>query len=151
MSESLGSKFKKYVAFIIICFFLGFGSYLTVYKLSFLSNSYDIVVHQEDTVEVKSFDIFGNEEKTETYSFHADDLWKMDELILAVDRQKEFLWLLYFVLSVSGFVIIYRVNKEMKLWKAILGNNLIFALLFPMVSIIYAWNRIRDLVSTFGS
>lgn len=150
MTDSIKIMIKKYIAFIFICFLFFIASYLTVYKLSFLPNGYDIVLQQQDIVSIKSFNLFGMEKNITKLSFNASNVWMIDELIHAVNRQKEFLWLLYFGVSISIFLIIYRVYKGKKLWKAILGSNIIFAVVIPWISISSAWTRIQLIITLGG-
>lgn len=102
---------------------------------------------QKDSISLKSSNLFGVEKDIITVSFSGKDTCKIDEIDYQVDRQKEFLWLLYFAVSVSIFLLFYKVRIGFKLWKAIFESNIIFSVIIPLPLIIDSLNRIQDLVS----
>lgn len=141
------SKVKKFIAFILIASFLFYGSYLIVYKASILPNGYDIEEVKEDFVSLKSFNLLGIEKDRITHSFSENETWKIDGIKYEVNRQKEFLWLLYSFVTISTFLLLYKVRNGFKLWKAVLESNIIFAILFPLFPVINSVNRIQNLLS----
>ncbi|QUG41746.1 hypothetical protein KD050_00100 [Psychrobacillus sp. INOP01] len=147
MNNDFMSKVKKFLAFLLIASILFCVSYLFVYKFSFLPNGFDIEAVQKDNVSLKSFNFLGVEKDIITLSFSGNDTWRIDEIEYAVNRQKEFLWLLFSFVTVSGFLLIYKVLNGLKLWKAFLESNIIFAVLLPLLPVINSLNRIFDLIS----
>lgn len=141
------SKVKKFLAFLLIASILFSVSYLTVYKFSFLPNGYDIEALQKDNLSLKSFNFLGVEKDIIALPFSKKDNWKIDEIKYAVNRQKEFLWLLFSFVSVSGYLLIYKVLNGVKLRKAILESNIIFAVLLPLIPVISSLNRIFYLIT----
>ncbi|QGM29533.1 hypothetical protein [Psychrobacillus sp. FSL K6-2843] len=138
---------KKILAFLLIVSTLFYVSYLMVYKLSFLPNGYDIEEIKKDYVSLKSFNFLGVEKHIITLLFSEDDTWKIDEIEYAVNRQKEFLWLLFSFVTISGFLLIYKVLNGLKLWKAVLESNIVFAVLLPLLPVLNSLNRLFDLIS----
>lgn len=141
------AKVAKFLAFLLIAGILAGVSYLIVYKLSFLPNGYDIETVQKDNVSLKSFDLLGNEKDIITRSFSGDDTWKIDEIDYEVNRQKEFLWMLFSFVTISIFLLVYKVRNGLKLWKAVLESNIIFVVLLPLLQVINSLNSILDLIS----
>lgn len=147
MNNNFRSKIKKFLAFLLIAGIIACVSYLIVYKVSFIPNGYDIVTVQEDSVSLKSFNFLGIEKDIKTVSFSGNETWKIDEIGYEVNRLKEFLWLLYFAVGVSVFLLLYKVRNGIKLWKAIFESNIIFSILIPLFLIINSLNRIKYLIS----
>ena len=146
MYKKLMIGVKKYSAFIVIACLLVFVSYQLVYTASFLPNGFDIEVTQNDRVNVKVLNLIGVEKEVKTITFSEKDIWKMDEIIYAIDRQKESLVLLFSFVSISGFLLLYKLIQRTKLWKAVLQSNIIFSVLFPLIPLISNVNRIKDLI-----
>ncbi|QED48061.1 hypothetical protein [Cytobacillus dafuensis] len=145
MNKTLRTKVRKYLAFLLIGSIVAGVTYLIVYKVSFLPNGYDIVALQKDSISLKSYNVLGIEKAITTVSFSENDIWKIDAIDYEVNRQKEFLWMLFFTVILSLILFVYKVRNELKLWKAIFESNIIFSAL-PLYIIITSLNRIRDLI-----
>ncbi|KAB2328696.1 hypothetical protein F7731_24570 [Cytobacillus depressus] len=145
MNKTLRTKFMKYLAFLLIGSIVAGVSYLIVYKVSFLPKGYDIVALQKDSISLKSFNVLGIEKTITTVSFSEKDTWKIDAINYEVNRQKEFLWLLFLLVTLSIILFVYKVRNGLKLWQAIIESKIIFAAL-PLYIIITTLNRIRDLI-----
>lgn len=135
-------KVKNFLAFLLIASILTFGSYLIVYKVSFLPNGYDIEKVQKDNVSLKSFNLLGIEKNVKTLSFSGDDTWYIDEIDFEVKKQKTFLWLLFSSITISTFLLIYKLRNGLTLWKAIFESNF-FAALIPLTTVIFSLHRIQ--------
>ena len=122
-------------------------TYLLVYKVSFLPNGYELVSDQKDSISIKSFNVLGIEEGRSTISFSEKDVWKINDIAYEVNRQKEFLWLLFSAVSISTYLLVSKLRKGMKFWKAILESNIVIAVLLPLYIIINSLNRIQNLIS----
>ncbi|OEF97228.1 hypothetical protein [Desulfuribacillus alkaliarsenatis] len=146
MNNTLRTKIKKYSAFLLIAIIVASVAYLIVYKVSFLPNGYDIVEVQNDSITLKSFNVVGIEKNIKTVSFSEKDTWKIDAIDYEVNRQKEFLWILFVAVTMSIILFVYKLCNGMKLWKAIFESNIIISAL-PLYVIITSVNRIRDLIS----
>jgi hypothetical protein len=151
MNNDFISKVKKFLAFLLIASIFVCISYLLVYKFSFLPNGYDIEAVQKDKVSLKSFNFLGVEKDIITLSFSGNDTWIIDEIKNAVKRQKGFLYLLYSAVTVSIFLLIYKVRNGLKLWKAVLESNIILAVLFPLLLVMNSLNNIFDLISYYST
>jgi hypothetical protein len=138
---------RKFIVFTLIVSVVVGVPYLIVFKVSFLPNGYDIVEEQKDIISLKSFNVAGVEKKTTTIAFSEKNTWKIDEIKSQVNRQKNYLWLLYAFVSVSLILFFYKVRKGNKLWKAILDSNIIFAVLLPLIPLINTLNWIQKLIS----
>lgn len=136
----------KYLTFILCGSIVAGVSYFIVYKISFLPNGYDIDSLEKDSLSLKSFNVLGIEKDIITVSFSEIDSWKLDALEYEVNRQKEFLWILFFTLTLSITLFVYKVRNGLKLWKAIIESNIIFVTL-PLYIVITSLNRILDLIS----
>jgi hypothetical protein len=141
------TKFKKFLAFLLIASILACVSYLIVYKVSFLPNGYDIEAVQKDNVSLKSFNLLGIEKDIVTLSFSGNDTWKIDEIKYQVKRQKEFFWLLFSFFTISLFLLVYKVRNGTKLWKTILESNIIISVLMPLLPLINTLSYIHNLTS----
>jgi hypothetical protein len=146
MINNFRIKFNKFLAFLFIAGILSCFSYLIVYKVSFLPNGYDIEAVQKDNVSLKSFNMLGIEKDIITLSFSGNEAWKIDEIEYQVKRQKESFWILFSFVTLSLFLLVYKVRNGMKLWKAILESN-IFSVLIPLLPLINTLNYIYDLIS----
>ncbi|MGE6256954.1 hypothetical protein ACQKCU_03420 [Heyndrickxia sporothermodurans] len=149
MNNNFMRKIKNFLAFLLIASILTFGSYLIVYKVSFLPNGYDIEKVQKDNVSLKSFNILGIGKDVKTLSFSGDETWYIDEIDFEVKRQKTSLWLLFSAITISTFLLIYKLRNGLKLWKAIFESNF-FATLIPLITVITSLHRIHmilDLIS----
>ncbi|WP_138420856.1 hypothetical protein [Aquibacillus sediminis] len=144
MNDTFMAKVKKFLAFLLIAGILTGISYLIVYKVSFLPNGYNIVEVKSDSISLKSFNVVGMEKNIIDVNFSEKDTWKIEAIKDEVKRQKEFLWLLFSLLSVSIFLLVYKVRNGMKLWKAIIDSNIIFAVLIPLVPIIKSLERVNN-------
>lgn len=142
MNNNFMRKVKNFLAFLLIASILTFGSYLIVYKVSFLPNGYDIEKVQKDNVSLKSFNLLGIEKNVKTLSFSGDDTWYINEIDFEVKRQKTFLWLLFSSITISTFLLIYKLRNGLKLWKAIFESNF-FAALIPLTTVIFSLHRIQ--------
>ncbi|UOQ49847.1 hypothetical protein MUN88_07170 [Gracilibacillus caseinilyticus] len=91
-----------------------------VFEFSFLPKGYSIVEVQNDSMTLQSYNIAGIEKDIATVSFSKEDTWKIAAIEHEIKRQKEFLWILYFAVTVSIFLFVYKVRNNMKVWKAIL-------------------------------
>ncbi|MEH7299934.1 hypothetical protein [Neobacillus drentensis] len=140
------TKFKKILAFLLIASILACISYLIVYKVSFLPNGYDIEAVQKENVSLKSFNLLGIEKDTINLSFSGNDTWKIDEIEYQVNRQKESFWLLFSFVTISLFLLVYKIRNGLKLWKAILESN-ILSVLLPLLLLINTLNYINELIS----
>jgi RsiW-degrading membrane proteinase PrsW (M82 family) len=141
------TKVKKFLAFLLVASILACGSYLTVYKASFLPNGYDIEAVQKNHTSLKSFNLLGIEKDIITISFSGKETWKIAEIKNQVNRQKQTFWLLYSFVTISLFLLVYKVRNGLELWKAILESTIIFGVLLPLVPLINTLHYIRDLVS----
>ncbi|TYS17037.1 hypothetical protein FZC78_10445 [Rossellomorea vietnamensis] len=139
------TKIKKFLSFLLIAGISAGLSYLIVYKVSFLPNGYEFTAVQENHVSLQSFNWLGMEKVITTLSFSEEDAWMVDAMLYEVDRQKEFLWLLYTAVTVSLILLLYKIRKGMKPWKAILESNIIFAVGIPLYTLVTSWNRIEKL------
>lgn len=151
MNNDFISKVKKILAFLLIASIFVCVSYLLVYEVSFLPNGYDIEAVQKDNVSLKSFNFLGVEKDKITLSFSGNDTWVIDEIKNAVKKQKGELFLLFSAVTVSIFLLGYKVRNGLKLWKAILESNIIFAVLFPLLLVMNLLNRIFDLISYYST
>lgn len=147
MKKSFVSKFKKFLAFLLIASIVISVSYLFVFKVSFLPFGYDIIDVQKDRISLQSFNVVGMEKDITIVPFSEKDTWKIGEIESAVKRLKEFLWLIYFAVTISLFLFFYKIRNGIKVWKAFLECNTIFAILLPLPIVIRTVNRIRDLIS----
>jgi hypothetical protein len=147
MNNTLVPKVKKILAFLLISSIFAGAAYLIVFKVSFLPNGYNIVEVQNDNIKLKSSNVLGIEEEIITVDFTEKENWKIDAIEYQVNRQKEFLWLLFTAFSVSVFLLVYKVRNGKKLWKAILESNLVFSVLLPGVPVFYSLESIRALIS----
>ncbi|WP_458414876.1 hypothetical protein ACNQFZ_08655 [Schinkia sp. CFF1] len=141
------TKVKKFLAFLLIASIVACASYLIIYKVSFLPNGYDIVAVQKDSISLKSFNLLGAEKDITAVFFSEKDTWRIDEINYEVNRQKEFLWFLYTAVSVSIFLLFYKLRNGLKPWKAIFESNIILSVIIPLPQIITSLNRIQDLIS----
>lgn len=141
------AKIKKFSAFTCIVGILVCVSYLLVYKASFLPNGFDIESIQKDKISLKSLNLFGTEKEMITVTFSENDSWKINEIESEVNRQKEFLWMLYSAVSVSIFLLFYKIRNGAKVWKAIWESNIIFAFLFMLFPVTNSLKRIMYLIS----
>jgi hypothetical protein len=146
MINNFRTKLKNFLAFLLIASILVCVSYLIVYKVSFLPNGYDIKAVQKENVSLKSFNLFGIEKDIITLSFLGNETWKIDEIEYQVKRQKQTFWMLFSFVSLSLFLLVYKVRNGMKLWKAILESNIISALILLLL-LINTLNYINDLIS----
>lgn len=119
MNNDFISKVKKFLAFLLIASIFVYISYLLVYKVSFLPNGYNIEAVQKDNISLKSFNFLGVEKDIITLSFSGNDTWVIDEIKNAVKRQKGELFMLFSAVTVSIFLLSYKVRNGLKLWKAI--------------------------------
>ena len=147
MNSSVSNKIRMLLAFTLFIIIVGCLSYLAVYKVSFLPNGYDIVSQQKDSVTVKSFNIIGGEKDFVTLSFSENDLWKIEEINYEVKRQKDFFWFLFTASSFSILLLVLKLRKGEKFWRAVWGSRVVFAILFPLFIIVNSLNRIQDLIS----
>ncbi|MBM7661114.1 hypothetical protein JOC85_001886 [Bacillus mesophilus] len=147
MNNTLVTKVKRFIAFLVIASLMAGVSYLIVFKASILPNGYDLVNVQHNTISLQSFNVIGIEKEITIVSFSGKDIWKIDAIKHEVNRHKEFLWLLFFATTVSIFLLVYKIRKGKKVWKAIVDSNLIFAVLLPLFPLINSANRITELLS----
>ncbi|GAA0339492.1 hypothetical protein GCM10008967_32280 [Bacillus carboniphilus] len=147
MKMSFVPKFKKFLAFFLITIIVISVSYLFVFKVSFLPLGYDSVDVQKDRISLQSYNVVGMEKDITTVTFSEKDTWKIGEIEKAIKRLKEFLWLLYFAITISLFFFFYKIRNGIKLWKATLESNIIFAFLIPLPAVISSVNQIQDLIS----
>ena len=150
MNNDFISKVKKFLAFLLIASIFVCVSYLLVYKVSFLPSGYDIEAVQKDNVSLKSFNFLGVEKDIITLSFSGNDTWLIDEIKYHVEREKGLLFLLYSAVTVSIFLLIYKVRNGLKLWKAVLESNIILAVLFPLLLVMNSLNNIFNLISYYN-
>ncbi len=146
MKVSKAIKVKNFTAFLLFFLLVISCTYLLVYKASFLPSGFDLVSKQKDSVSIMSYNLFGVEEGVSTISFSKKEEWKINEIGNEVKRQKEFLWLLFSMFSISIYLIIYKLRKGMKFWRAILESNIVFTVLIPLYIIINSLNRIQFLI-----
>jgi hypothetical protein len=146
LNNSKEIKVKSHLKFLFFLIIIVGISYLLVYKASFLPSGYDLISHQKDSISIKLFDVLGFEKGNSTVSFSEKDIWKIDDITYEINRQKEFLWLFFSFISISIFLLVTKLRKGMKFWKAILESNIIVALM-PLYTIISSLNRIQNLIS----
>lgn len=147
MNNSKAIKVKNHLDLLLFFLIVVSVTYLLVYKVSFLPNGYDLVSQQKDSISIKSFNVLGIEEGRSTISFSEKDVWKINDIAYEVNRQKEFLWLLFSAVSISIYLHISKLRKGMKIPYAILGSNIVIAVLLPLYIIINSINRIQNLIS----
>lgn len=147
MNSSVCIKIRILLAFTLFIILVGYLSYLVVYKVSFLPNGYDIVSQQKDSVTVKSYNIIGGEKDFKALSFSENHLWKIKEINYEVKRQKDFFWFLFTASSFSSLLLILKLRKGEKFWRAVWGSRIVFAILFPLFIIVNSLNRIQYLIS----
>lgn len=144
------NKIKKFIRdlFILILFssIAGYGWYLAVYQASFLPNGYEIISQEKDHLIIKSFTIFGMEDETKTLTFSERNEWLMDSLNYEVERQQGFFWLLFFGVSVSTFILIYRVRQGAALWKMLL-SGFVGSIPLPLTIIIFSIKHTQQLIN----
>ena len=145
MNNSKAIKVKNHFDLLLSLLIVVGVTYLLVYKVSFLPNGYDLVSQQKDSISLKSFNILGIEEGRSTISFSEKDVWKINDIAYEVNRQKEFLWLLFSAVSISIYLHISKLRKGMKIWYAILGSKLLL-LYSAFIIIINSINRIQNLI-----
>jgi hypothetical protein len=146
MNDAFKTKVIKFIIFIVIASIFACVSYQLVYKISFLPNGYDIISEQNSSVTIKSFNLLGSEKDIQTLTFNEDEIWKIGQIHYNVTRLKEFLWLLYFSVSVSTFLLIYKIRTGVKLWRAFFESNIFVSVLLPLLTIINSLNRIQDYI-----
>ena len=146
MNNSKEIKVKNYLDILLFLIIVVGISYLLVYKISFLPSGYDLISQQKDSISIKSFNVLGFEKGISTVSFSEKDIWKINDIAYEVNRQKEFLWLLFSVVSLSIYLLVSKLRKGMVFWRAILGSNIVFALFVPLYIIINSLNRIQNLI-----
>lgn len=147
MSNPNQIKIKNYSKFLLFLIIVVGLSYLLVYKLNFLPNGFDLILQQQDSIIIKSFNLFGVPKDISTVSFPEEEVWKLQEIAYEINRQKEFLWLLYSALGVCLFLLISKLREQMNFWKAILDSNFIFAVVLPVYFISNSINRIQNIIS----
>ena len=147
MNNSKAIKVKNHLDLLLFLLIVVSVTYLLVYKVSFLPNGYDLVSQKKDSISIKSFNVLGIEEGRSTISFSEKDVWKINDIVYEVNRQKEFLWLLFSAVSISIYLLVSKLRKGMKFWKAVLESNIVIALLMPLYMIINSINRIQNLIS----
>jgi hypothetical protein len=147
MNNSKEIKVKNYLDFLLFLIIVVGISYLLVYKVSFLPSGYDLISQQKDSISIKSFNVLGLEKGISTVSFSEKDIWKINDIAYEVNRQKEFLWLLFSVVSLSIYLLVSKLRKGMVFWRAILGSNIVFAVFVPLYISINSLNRIQNLIS----
>ncbi|MFD1738686.1 hypothetical protein ACFSCX_19385 [Bacillus salitolerans] len=87
------------------------------------------------------------EKNIKDVNFSEKDTWKIEAMENEVERQKEFLWLLFSAVTVSIFLLVYKLRNRMIFWKAIIESNIISSVLFPIFHISSSLNRISNLIS----
>lgn len=146
MNNSKAIKVKNHLGFLLFLLIIVGVTYLLVYKVSFLPSGYDLVSQQKDSISIKSFNVLGVEEGISTVLFSETDIWKINDIAYEVNRQKNSLWLLFSAVSISIYLLVSKLRKGMKFWKAILESNIVAGLL-PLYIIINSINRIQNLIS----
>ena len=114
MNNSKAIKVKNHLDLLLFLLIVVSVTYLLVYKVSLLPNGYDLVSQQKDSISIKSFNVLGIEEGRSTISFSEKDIWKINDIAYEVNRQKEFLWLLFSAISISIYLHISKLRKGMK-------------------------------------
>lgn len=147
MKKTFLKKSKKFAPYFIAMVLLSYLSCLAVYQASFLPNGYGISAQQKNELTIQAFTIIGKKDMVQTFTFSKQDEWKMEEIKYEIQRQKEALWLLFTTISISTTLIVMRVRNGKGIWKAIFQSNLIFAILFPLIPLVSAWQRIQSLIS----
>lgn len=123
------------------------GSYLLVYKASFLPNGYEIMSMQNKELTVKSYNLIGKQQNIQTIPFGKDEAWKVEEIEYGIKRQNDFLWMIFSTVSISITLIVKYIRDGMHVWKAIFKSNLIFSILLPLIPLISAWTTIQSLIA----
>lgn len=147
MTYSKEIKVKNHLNLLLFLFIVVGVTYFLVYKVSFLPNGYDLVSQQKDSISIKSFNVLGFEEGISTISFSEKDKWKINDIVHEIYRQKEFLWLLFSAVSILIYIYISKLRKGMEISYAILGSNIVIAVLLPLYFIINSINRVQNLIS----
>lgn len=147
MNSSKAIKVKNHLGYLLFLLIIVGVTYLVVYKVSFLPSGYDLVTQQKDSISIKSFNVLGVDEGISTILFSEKEIWKINDIAYEVNRQKEFLWLLFSAVSISIYLLVSKLRKGMKFWKAILESNIVIAVLLPLYIIINSINRIQNLIS----
>lgn len=147
MNNSKEIKVKNYLDFFLFIIIIVGISYLLVFKVSYLPSGYDLISQQKDSISIKSFNVLGLKKGISTVSFSEKDIWKINDIAYEVNRQKEFLWLLFSFVSLSLYLLVSNLRKGMIFWRAILRSNIVFAVFVPLYSIINSLNRIQNLIS----
>ena len=147
MKNSKAMKIKNHLGLLFSLPIIVGVAYLLVYKVSFLPNGYDLISQQKDSISIKSFNVLGVEEGISTILFSEKDIWKINDIAYVVNRQKEFLWLFFSAVSISIYLLVSKLRKGMKSWKAFIESNIVLAVLLPLYIIINSKNRIQDLIS----
>jgi hypothetical protein len=147
MKSSIKNKLKKIAAFMLFIVIVGSLSYFAVYKASFLPNGYDIVSQQKDRVTLKSFNLVGMEKDTTTVVFSNDDIWKIHYMSDEIKRQKDLLWFLFTASTVSILLLIIKLRRGKKWWRAAWESNMIFSILLPVAFIKTSLTTVQGLIA----
>ena len=146
MKNTIKIIIKDLLLLLLFSSAVGYGWYLAVYKASFLPNGYEIVSQEKDQLTLKSFNIFGMEEETETLSFSERNEWVVLILENDIERLKGFLWLLFFGVTVMTGISIYRVRQGIALWKLLL-IGIPGSIPIPLINIISSMHNIQRLMN----
>lgn len=140
-------KIKAFVPYFFVMLTFVFLSYLLVYNTSFSPNGYEIVSASNNELTIKSFNLFGAEKSIQTILLSREYEWKVEAIEYQIKRQKDFLWLLFSMISISTTLIVMYMRNGMRMWKAIFRSNLIFGILLPLISLVYVWKAIQLYIS----
>lgn len=147
MKKTFTQKIKAFVPYFFVMFTFVFLSYLLAYSASFSPNGYEIISASNNEITIKSLNLIGVEKSIQTISFSNEYEWKVEAIEYQIERQKDFLCLLFSMISISTTLIVMFMRNGMRMWKAIFRSNLIFCILLPLTSLINAWQAIQIYIS----
>jgi hypothetical protein len=140
-------KINNLLKLLLFIFIVVSFTYLLVYRASLLPNGYDLVSEQERSISLKSFNALGLEEGSLTKSFSEEDIWKMNEIVHEINRQKEFLWLLFSAIIISIYLYTSKLRKVIEISYPLLGSTIVIGVFLPLYNIINSINRIQYLIT----
>ncbi|MFJ7973522.1 hypothetical protein [Psychrobacillus sp. NPDC096389] len=147
VKKTFTQKIKSFVPYFFVMLTLVCLSYLLVYNTSYSPNGYEIVSASNNEITIKSFNLIGVEKSIQTISFSSEYEWKVEAIEHQIDRQKDFLCLLFSMVSISTTLFVMYIRNGTAMWKAIFRSNLIFCILLPLTSLIFVWDAIQSYIS----
>ncbi|WP_282244621.1 hypothetical protein [Psychrobacillus sp. NEAU-3TGS] len=147
VKKTFTQKIKAFVPYFFVMLTLVCLSYLLVYNSSYSPNGYEIVSASNNEITIKSFNLIGTEKSIQTISLSKEYEWKVEAIEYQIERQKDFLCLLFSMVSISTTLMVMYMRNGTGMWKAIFRSNLIFCILLPLTSLIFVWDAIQSYIS----